>query len=256
MAAPSSPEFYLETLIRLAWSDIVLNRWPAHSCLARKRTKMITLQLEKQNCSIYLRSEQADIAVYREIFVDRQHAIDLSFAPRAIIDGGGNIGMAAVDFALRHPLARIITIEPEKANFEILRMNVRAFPNITPIRAALWKHETELALLDPGLGAWGFRTSADPSEMQRSPTVSALTVQSIMDNFKIDVIDILKLDIEGAEREVFETSSVWINKVRVLIVELHEEFSAGCKHAFESATQDFDYEYRGGGKIVCRRRNT
>jgi FkbM family methyltransferase len=194
--------------------------------------------------------------VYKEIFIDHQHVVDLFPPPRNIIDGGGNIGLSAVDFALRYPFARVISIEPESGNFEMLKKNTRLFANVFPLQAALWNQETELALLDPGCGAWGFRTSANVLDGERIQTVPALTIREIIAQFKIEVIDILKLDIEGAEREVLASSSDWIHKVRLLIVELHEGISAGCTEAFESATLDFDCSQVGGGKIVCRRRES
>jgi FkbM family methyltransferase len=215
---------------------------------------MITIPLEGHGASLYLRPETTDVAVYKEIFIDHQHVVDLSPPPRNIIDGGGNIGLSAVDFALQYPLARVISIEPEAGNFEMLKKNTRLFPNVLPLQAALWNQGTELALLDPGCGAWGFHTSANVLDEAKIQVVPALTISEIIARFKIEVIDILKLDIEGAEREVLADSSDWIHKVRLLIVELHEEISKGCTEVFKSATLDFDCSQIGGGKIVCRRR--
>jgi FkbM family methyltransferase len=204
---------------------------------------------------LYLRPGTTDIDVYREIFIDQEHVIELSHSPEIIIDAGANIGLSAVDFALRYPLARIIAIEPEMANFRLLRKNVTSFQNIIPLQAALWNQETTLALVDPGTGAWGFQTVANAPAGERIQTVTAITIEAIEATFQITRIDLLKLDIEGAEKEVFENSSSWLPTVRALIVELHDEIRAGCEDAFRSAMRDFDCEGKSrGGKIVCRRK--
>ena len=52
-------------------------------------------------------------------------------------------------------------------------------------------------------------------------------------------IDLLKIDIEGAEKEVFEHSSMWIDQVGALVIELHDRFKDGCSSSLYSATRDF-----------------
>ncbi|MEZ6091277.1 MAG: hypothetical protein R3C05_25325 [Pirellulaceae bacterium] len=50
-------------------------------------------------------------------------------------------GCLGGSFAMRFPSARILAIEPEDANFELLLKNVERYPNITPIQAALWNRD-------------------------------------------------------------------------------------------------------------------
>ena len=56
-------------------------------------------------------------------------------------------------------------------------------------------------------------------------------------------IDLLKLDIEGAEREIFGTGDLdWMNRTRAIIIELHDRFRPGCEAAFLSAAKRFGFE--------------
>jgi hypothetical protein len=71
-----------------------------------------------------------------------------------------------------------------------------------------------------------------------------ITIDKIMNDFKIEEIDILKMDIEGAEKEVFNNSRRWIQKVNAIVVELHERFKFGCNRAFYSTTNGFDNEWQ------------
>ncbi|HEY7772650.1 MAG TPA: FkbM family methyltransferase, partial [Marinagarivorans sp.] len=133
----------------------------------------------------------------------------------------------------------------------------KPYPNITPIQAALWHKNEEIELLDPGLGSWGFMTGQKPSPDQASSTarhkVLGMTVDSLMVQFQLERIDILKIDIEGAEKEVFSDTSEWLPKVDAMIVELHERMKAGCNRSFYAGSQGFDNEWTLGENVYLSR---
>ena len=83
----------------------------------------------------------------------------------------------------------------------------------------------------------------------RAPNeVSAITMEDILRKLAVSRIDLLKLDIEGSERELFSTDSgAWLNRVEYIVVELHDRYRPGCAKAFYSAlaTRDFIQEIRG-----------
>ena len=78
---------------------------------------------------VYIRMRTTDVSVYHEVLICGQYAIDLPFSPKIIVDVGANIGMASLYFATKYPQARIIAIEPETSNFEMLAQNVGAYVN-------------------------------------------------------------------------------------------------------------------------------
>jgi methionyl-tRNA synthetase len=217
----------------------------------------VRIALEGSREFLHIRPETTDLTVYYEIFIEKPHVVKLDRPPSAIIDGGANIGASSVDFALRYPDARIIAIEPEEENFQLLVRNTKPFPNIFPVKAALWCEKTDVAILDGGTGAWGFQTvENNPGAGSILQTVSAVTVDRLMEEYGISFIDVLKLDIEGSEVEVLESSASWLHKVEVLIIELHEEIRPDCRRFFEITTKDFDHEATNGDKIICRRKTT
>jgi hypothetical protein len=69
-----------------------------------------------------LRTNTADVAVFRQVFVDREydHAMLAGIHPKQIIDAGAHIGSVSILFAVKFPEARIIAIEPDAKNFEML----------------------------------------------------------------------------------------------------------------------------------------
>jgi FkbM family methyltransferase len=183
--------------------------------------------------------------------LDVQYDWEFAANPKVIVDAGANIGLTAVFYANKYPNATIIAIEPEAANFEMLKENTASYPNIIAQRVALWNMDCDLDILDPGDGLWdfwGFRTNAP----ETSPTlgkrglVRGLTLDRLMRDNHISHIDLLKLDIEGAEKEVCESPSGWIGQVGALAVELHDRFKEGCTAAVFAATKGFEHRWKRG----------
>ena len=66
-------------------------------------------------------------------------------------------------------------------------------------------------------------------------------MKDIIVDFNRAQIDVLKMDIEGAEVEVLSGDSSWVDDVRTLIIELHDRFRPGCSEALEKAFSGHDY---------------
>lgn len=157
-------------------------------------------------------------------------------------------------FANKYPRARIIAIEPERDNFELLLRNVSPYPQVTCIQAALWNEEGEISVVDPGLGSWGFMTEAvGQTSTEHRHSVRAVTIESLRRDLSLETIDILKVDIEGAEREVFSSAAGWITDVNAVIAELHEHMRPGASRRFYLATEGFPREWTQGENIYLSR---
>ena len=218
------------------------------------RPSEIRVSIKGARSLVRLRPRTTDAMVYRQIFVERTHVVQTARSPRCIIDAGAYIGLSSVDFAMRFPQAMIIAIEPEPEHFRLLVRNTKSFANVVAIQAALWKEKTRLRLFDPGYGAWALQTLAPESDRPEAPVVPTITIDGIMADYGLDFIDMLKLDIEGSEKEVLESSSRWIDRVGILIVEMHDHLREGCSRAFEGVAGNFEYLATSGDKHVCMRR--
>jgi len=202
-----------------------------------------------------LRLRTSDTSTFKQVFLDQEYAIELPCSPVNIIDAGANIGLTSIFFSARYPEARILAIEPEQSNFALLERNTRPYPNVIPLRAALWKEDTTIDLVDPGLGHWAFQTHDRGRDGEARPhdAVPGVTVTTLMKDHAMDTMDILKMDIEGSEKEVFEEPGAWVDKVGVLMVELHDRFRPGCSESFYSATKGFGREWVQGGSVILAR---
>ena len=222
---------------------------------------VVKLKLEKSHLKhpILLRIPSSDVPTYRQVFIDKEYAFHTGRSPEVIIDAGANIGLASVYFANKYPDAKIIAIEPEESNFELLKENTSPYPNIIPLHAALWNRNEEINLVDPGLGKWGFMTDGKRS-LGESPdnvchAVKAFTVDRIIKDYGLERVNILKMDIEGAEKEVFTDTSAWIDSVDSIIVELHERMKPGCNRSFYVGSNGFDHEWSQGENVYLSKRS-
>lgn len=205
---------------------------------------------------VYVRIGTSDVWVFRQVLLERQYDFQLPISPKLIIDAGANIGLSAVFFANRYPGAKIVAIEPESSNVRILRKNAAPYPQITVLEAALWWENREILLLDVGQGNDAFQTKEE-SEVVESPSrgfVKGVTIDAVMKDAGADSVDVLKIDIEGSEKEVFENCSPWIDNVSVIMVELHDHLKAGCVQSFSDATKAFVSELTKGETVMRARR--
>jgi FkbM family methyltransferase len=201
-----------------------------------------------------IRIPSTDVLLYRQIFERHEYDVPVARPPRVIVDAGANVGLASVFFAHRFPDARIIAIEPEAGNFALLAKNVADYPNVVPVKAALWSDNAVIDLFDPGAGPWGYVVgTADDVPGAWRQHADGVTLDEIMRMYRLDRIDLLKLDIEGSEREVLGASSAWIDAVDAVIVELHDRKKPGCTRAFEAVAPRFDsHWHRGENEYLLR----
>jgi FkbM family methyltransferase len=174
----------------------------------------------------------------------------LDFYPETIIDAGANIGLAAVYFANKYPKSTIVSIEPETTNFNVLQKNVQHYPSVHPLNKALSNKKEVLRVEDVGLGHWGFMTSSIPeSETNVVNSIESTTLSEIMTQFKFDHLDIVKIDIEGYEKELFESDyEDWVPKTRCLIIELHDRMKMGCSTSFFSCISKYNFSFSMQGE--------
>lgn len=215
------------------------------------------IQTGRAAAPVHLRLRTSDFRIYGQVMGREEYALPLGQPPRVIVDAGANIGLSAVYFANRYPAASILAIEPEAANYGLLCKNVAAYPQIVPIRAALWDVPTTAALVgQPGLyGAVRVQMTEQPLPGTGMGEVATVTLTQLMADYQLDYVDLLKMDIEGAEQKVFAAAAPWIGQVNVIIAELHDRLYPGCALSFYAATRGFDCAWRRGEHIIVARRN-
>lgn len=201
----------------------------------------ITLHIDSIREPLYCRS--GDLYVFLEVFGRKFGEVydpALNGNPRLIVDAGANVGFASAMFANRFPHARIVAIEPDVKNCELFRRNCGGYSNVKLLHAAVWHRSGRMKIENPDDASFLFRVTEDTSDHGGIP---ALTFPEIIANAGADVIDILKLDVEGAEKVLFEHGADWLHRVRLLITELHDGYVAGCSAALFAAIEGRKYRH-------------
>jgi FkbM family methyltransferase len=196
--------------------------------------------------AIELRGDTTDIQCFEKVFLEQEYRspMDLS-SPKLIVDAGAKIGMATIFFAASFPEARIVVIEPEAENFRLLERNCAGLPNVTLKQAALWPDAGMLELFNYTDGAWTFAVKSGNGKS----AVDAVTIPMLLAELGSTRIDLLKLDIEGSERELFaeQACKSWLPQVSCVVAETHDRYRPGASRAFYSAiaSRPFHQEVRG-----------
>lgn len=187
---------------------------------------------------INLRTPSSDYHVFEEIWINKEYEFLIrdylskySSPPKTILDIGANIGCASLYFAHHFPEAAIYSVEAEKTNFDQLSMHLHLNP-ATQIKAyhrAFWINSEEELVVSTAFRdgrEWAFSVSEKCQESSKQSTVQTISLPKLMEEEKLMQVDILKIDIEGAEQKILNDRFTlqWIgDKVKYLAMEIHEE---------------------------------
>ena len=102
------------------------------------------------------------------------------------------------------------------------------------------------------LGEWGVQVSSTPGAPDRMTACYRLA--TLLDRAGFDRVDLLKVDVEGAELELFSHDpQAWLPRVGMVIVETHDRFRPGSEAAVRSALSAFEELPSRGEHLVFRR---
>ena len=168
-----------------------------------------------------------------------------------IVDCGANIGLASVWFADQYPEARIYAIEPDAENVALLERNVSPFRDrVVVLRGCIWDEHETLRIANPRAGSAAFRV--EPSSAPGSEGLSAYTVRDVCDMAGVSAPFIVKVDIEGAQKQLFRTNTEWVAGTSLIALELDDWQLpwAGTSRPFFSCVSRFDFDYLIAGETI------
>lgn len=175
---------------------------------------------------MHLRPGRTDVVVVRETFIGLHHVAppQLPVASiKTILDLGANIGLTAAHAAVLHPEATILAVELDRDNADLAAQNVEAFgARCEVLHGAVWSASGTIRYdAIPG-NDYGLRWSVDGQLSTR-----AFTLDELLDRLAPHggCVDYVKMDVEGAEEQVLESSTSWAPRVRAIKVEVHEPYS-------------------------------
>lgn len=140
-----------------------------------------------------------------------------------ILDCGANIGVTLWYWKRLYPSARVVAFEPDPHLFQVLSANAGALGlrDVELVERAVWVCDGELPFwlegADGGRLIGGRLNTDDARYTEPRRVVRAVRLR----DWLVDDVDLLKVDIEGAEVDVLLDCADRLTRVRTLLVEYH-----------------------------------
>jgi FkbM family methyltransferase len=178
---------------------------------------------------LWIRRQGSDRDNFGEIMVDRVYDVvtDKIQHCNYVIDLGANIGLAARLFAARYPACRILAVEPHAENYRLLQKNLAELVKVgrcQTVRAAVWDRKSRLAVAAPPEGEDQYNAMYVYETLEEgAQVVDAVSMSELIKQSGFPVVDILKVDIEGAEVGLFRGELSWLAQVHAIAIEFHDD---------------------------------
>lgn len=197
----------------------------------KNKGTLIKLHLHGLPYPIFLRNKTYDIHIFHQIFIKKNLLFNYKKPVTTIMDCGANIGLATLYYQIKFPGVQIISIEPEQNNFNLLIKNTESYPNIIALKNGVYSKDCYLNVIDIGEGEASYRLMEGNEIGKVIETISCRSIDSLMNEFKIPKIDILKMDIEGSEKQCLLSPNIeWLKHTEYFLLEIHENIYPGLQH--------------------------
>ncbi len=208
----------------------------------------VHVKIPQYPCDFEIRRNESDYSVFSTIFLDRELDEFVPTSPNLIIDGGANVGYSTAYYANRYPNAKIIAVEPSPENCLRIKRHCADFKNVAVLEGGLWSQSGFLRIANPQDPAWAYR--CEIVDRAGDDTFSAFTMDEVIADSGEPRCNLLKLDVEGAEEQLFSEGN-WIDRVDAVLVEVHSD---SALTAINTRTKDeFNSSYCGEKLLLVRR---
>jgi len=170
---------------------------------------------------------------WHDIFIERSLAFEARVPNPRILDCGANIGLSALFYKRQYPSARITAYEadPILATQLARNLSVNHAADVDVVASAVWIDNGVISFSAQGADSGSLARFASGTDGTRVQVPSC----RLADVVAVETIDLLKLDIEGAELDVLRDIAPHLRNVRAMQIEVHE-FRADCRHLPEVLT--------------------
>ncbi|TAN24576.1 MAG: FkbM family methyltransferase [Acidobacteria bacterium] len=226
--------FLIKMAIRRPWPR------PYRFCLLPDRRGCLRVRITPRDrqgaATVELRPNSGDSLIFAQVFFDAAYDLtplarwpEIETLARAapqplLLDLGANVGFAALALHWQFPRARILAVEPEPHNFAQLCRNVAGIEAIVPVQAAVAAADGWVQLVNAGRKSSDFRTV--PASSQPGAAIPASSIETLWRRAGLrpdyGTPLLVKMDVEGAERDLFFPGCPWLERTPLLIVEPHD----------------------------------
>jgi FkbM family methyltransferase len=203
-----------------------------------------------------------DFKVINETWIENVYRIHQGqfFGGGVFVDVGANIGAVSlfVDSFNKDRedgnKIKVYAVEPEPNNLYLLNQNIQNNPteNITIVSNAIWHEEAMVSISNRGGNSSIVDLEEDSSE------VLAITLETLFSTYSIEEVDVMKIDIEGAEFDlIINTPAETLAKINRLVLEFDKSFDGRFGQMIEKLSKQFGIDILGsperGGYVYANR---
>ncbi len=204
--------------------------------------------VRESGLTVHLRHGSRDVEIFNEIFGSGRMAYEPpleiarlldTLGPLRIGDLGGNIGLFGVYALGRWPVAALRSYEPDPANAALLRATIIAneAPRLWELAQVATSNTHTTAMFETGL--------LSESRLAAAGHGGAKTIEvAVVDLFEQPPVDLLKIDIEGAEWAILGDPRLASHPARAVVLEWHSRMCPAPKarHAARGLLEQAGYE--------------
>ena len=201
-------------------------------------------------CEIEFRIQ--DIPIFYEVMMEKVYHVPQEWIPECatFVDLGAHVGCTSVYFQQYHHIGTYLSVEPSAENFFVLQRNAALYPIICINKAIFDKNE--MVKIDSS----SLKGQNHHLSEVTGAEVDGISMDSLMKEYHINTIDLLKIDIEGTENILFKNKPDWLKSVRIILIELHGDYTVAdlkndiSPYGFEIISSENPY----GIKMICAHR--
>jgi FkbM family methyltransferase len=191
---------------------------------------MLALRMRRSiEGDLWLRTDGTDMLTFDEIVIRKIYDCVFNKVNHCdyVIDLGANIGLATRLFAARYPGCKILAVEPDPDNYALLERNLTGLVRAGRCRTfegAVWGRKSRLAVTAPA-GHEDLYNSMFVYETldENARLVDSMTMPELLEHSGFPRVDLLKVDIEGAEVALFGGDTSWLERIGAIAIEFHED---------------------------------
>jgi FkbM family methyltransferase len=210
---------------------------------------------------VLLRPETTDTFVLRTVFFGKYHLPPPKLVngdARLLFDLGAYTGLTTSQLAAQFPSARVIAVELQAQNAELCRLNVAPWgERCEVVEGAVWPSDTRVAegAMVPGHPDSFKALPADQGSGDK--TIDGVSLNTLVETYASEgPVDYMKMDIEGAEREILRKNTDWAPRVRCIKIEVHTPYTVPeCVADLEALGYDVELDPEPNTCIAFRRAN-
>jgi FkbM family methyltransferase len=205
----------------------------------------------------FIKKDSSDSRVFEQIILNEEYKTVVEeirkrkIKVESILDCGANIGLTSMYLTSYFRNARILALEPSKTTFERLELNIRknSLDRVKLFNKGVWSKN---AFLKPDINFrdgedWSFRLVE--TSVKEEAILEAVGIDDLMKHEQISHIDLMKIDIEGGEVELFKSKHLpWLQKTKIIALEIHDEFK--CRIEIERKLVDHGFDIFHSGELT------